>query len=66
MVVCKQKRRYKVTYYTLNTITRKKSDKGHYWVESDCNIPLTTEQVMGQGLCRNCLNGWSHPNNYPV
>jgi hypothetical protein len=61
---CTQMRRKLVTHSSLNMATGETTPGRQEWVTEPCGTPLFG--AKGQTLCRSCLSGWTHPNNYPV
>src|SRR5262245_14783549 len=36
------------------------------WVTRQCNLWLEDDEENRRGRCRQCIDGWTHPENYPV
>lgn len=63
---CTQMRRKLVSYGAMNIgagVTNGAEVRSE-WVTEPCGAPLFG--AKGETLCRSCLSGWTHPNNYPV
>lgn len=62
---CTQMRRKLVKRGSLNTSTGETTMVSAEWVTEPCGSPLFGDQKT-IGRCRGCVDGWTHPENYPV
>lgn len=60
---CTQMRRKLVRHSTLNIESGDTKEIRSEWVTEPCNVPLFGD--VGN-VCRSCLGGWTHPENYAV
>lgn len=64
---CIMPRRWTVRRSTLNMLTGETTEPGPpEWEEGACGAPLFSEAERDTGVCKSCLGGWTHPENYPV
>ena len=61
---CEIERRCVVHHASLNIVTGAFADSDKTTVEiKPCGAPLFSERERKLGVCRSCLNGWTHPHN---
>jgi len=56
---CQQWRRMLVSSQTVE-------GRSERWVTRQCNRWLEDSEEKRRGRCRSCINGWTHPESFPV
>jgi hypothetical protein len=63
---CQTWRRVKITAYTMDLATGKRTPKGSHWETNRCGVPLFGDDQRAAGQCGQCASGWEVPDNRPA
>jgi hypothetical protein len=63
---CRVERDCLITHGSLNMATGETTTDHSERVVRSCGSPLFNETFSAIGCCKSCLEGWTHPNNFPT